>query len=92
MCSFVDNVAASRYEVMVEGLVVGICEYVVTDEAVVLPHTMIYPSMRARGLAVRLVRHALDDLASRGLRVVPTCWFVAEFIEANPEFQPLVAP
>jgi len=32
------------------------------------------------------VRAALDTLAADGERVLPTCWFVAEFIEANPQY------
>jgi uncharacterized protein len=89
---FVDNVAASRFEVLADGEVVGVCDYVLSASEVVLPHTMTFPSMRGNGLASRLVRFALDDLAQRNLRVVPTCWFVAEFIAANPEYRRLLVP
>jgi predicted GNAT family acetyltransferase len=90
--SFVDNAAASRFEVLADGAVVGVCDYEISGAEVVLPHTMIFPSMRGNGLASRLVRFALDDLALRNVRVVPACWFVAEFIAANPEYRRLLAP
>ncbi len=40
--------------------------------------------------ATQVVNFALDDLSERGQAVVPTCWFVAEYIEAHPEFQHLL--
>ncbi|MEK7426032.1 MAG: GNAT family N-acetyltransferase [Actinomycetota bacterium] len=89
--SFVDNESSSRYEVIADNSVVGFCEYVNLGAEVVLSHTVIDPSMRARGLATRLVRFALDDLTVKGVQVVPDCWFVAEFIDAHPEFHPLLA-
>lgn len=89
--SFVDNESSSRYEVIADHSVVGFCEYVHRGAEVVLPHTVIDPSMRARGLATRLVRYALDDLAAKDVHVVPDCWFVAEYIDAHPEYHPLIA-
>lgn len=52
--------------------------------------TRVPPEARRRGIASRLVRHALDDARARGLRVVPTCSFVAAFIERHPEYAALV--
>jgi predicted GNAT family acetyltransferase len=47
--------------------------------------------MRGRGLGSELVRAALDDVRRRGATVVPTCWYVAEFIDAHPEYGDLLA-
>ena len=60
-------------------------------EVVVLPHTVIDPPERGRGWGEVLVRAALDDLRRRDVRVVPQCWFVAEFVALNPEYGDLVA-
>jgi predicted GNAT family acetyltransferase len=38
------------------------------------------------------VRGALDDVRRAGATVVPQCWFVHEFIEANPDYADLRAP
>lgn len=56
-----------------------------------LPHTYTMPAFRGRGLAAQVVNFALDDLSARGQIVLPTCWFVAEYIEAHPEFQHLLS-
>lgn len=56
-----------------------------------LPHTYTMPTFRGRGLAAQVVNFALDDLSARGQIVIPTCWFVAEYIEAHPEFHHLLS-
>lgn len=81
----------SRYELVLDGDVVGVADYHDDGTRVVLPHTVIDPHMRGRGLGDVLVAGALDDLKNQGRRVVPTCWFVAEFIERNADYGDLVA-
>jgi predicted N-acetyltransferase YhbS len=49
------------------------------------------PARRNQGLGAQLVRGALDDVRRKGAKVVPMCWFVAEFIEEHPEYADLRA-
>jgi uncharacterized protein len=51
--------------------------------------TQISPSRRGQGLGEVLVRGALDDLRSRGTDVKASCWYVADFLDANPDYQDL---
>lgn len=81
----------SRYTISVDGRVVGVAEYQPSDDALVFPHTEIDQSLRGQGLGAALVRGALDDVRRRGHRVVPVCWYVAQFIDQNPEYRDLVA-
>jgi predicted GNAT family acetyltransferase len=85
------NVEASRYELLADGELVGIADYRITDDRIVFPHTEIDASRRGQGLGAVLVRGALDDVAGSGRTVVAQCWYVAEFIDENPEYQPLLA-
>ena len=82
-----------RYELFVDGEMVGIAEFTVSPDGNVatFPHTVIAPERRGTGLGDVLVRGALDDVKDRVTKVVPACWFVADFIEANPEYADLVA-
>jgi predicted GNAT family acetyltransferase len=80
-----------RYEYVVDGTPVAVAEYRIEDERLVMHHTYTDPAHRGQGIAGRLVAGALDDVRARGLRVVPTCWFVAEFVGANPGYADLVA-
>jgi uncharacterized protein len=86
-----NNEGRSRYELVGDGRVVGIADYVVRGDTLVFPHTEVDPELRGRGLGVMLVREALDDVRRSGRTIVPACWFVAEFIDAHPEYGDLVA-
>jgi predicted GNAT family acetyltransferase len=86
-----NNSERSRYELFVDGQLVGIADYRVTGETVVLPHTEIAPDRRGQGLGAVLVQAVLDDVRSSGRAVVPTCWYVAEFIDDHPEYRDLLA-
>lgn len=81
----------SRYELLMDGEVVGIADYHRTGEVLVFPHTAIDPDRRGQGLGDILVRAALDDVRARGDKVIPQCWFVRDFLEANPEYADLRA-
>ena len=82
-----NNAVASRYELFVDGALVGIADYEVVDDRVVFPHTEIVREQRGRGLGAVLVQGALDDVRSTGRSVVPQCWYVAEFIDDHPEYE-----
>lgn len=51
--------------------------------------TQVSPSRRGQGLGEVLVRGALDDLRARGASVKASCWYVADFLDANPDYQDL---
>lgn len=85
------NPAASRYELRVGDELVGRADYVEREDVVVIPHTETRPEFGGRGLAGRLVRYALEDIAEQGKKVDPACPFVDVFIERNPEFAGLRA-
>jgi predicted GNAT family acetyltransferase len=83
------NAAAHRYEITVAGAT-AVADYRDEGGRRVFSHTFVPPALRGRGLAEKLVRHALSDARARNLRVVPACSYVAKFIERNPEFKLIV--
>jgi len=86
-----NNAEESRYELVVDAEVIGVAEYRRQGDTLVFPHTQVKSSFRGQGMGARLVQAALDDVRARGQRVVPRCWYVAEFIDANPEYRDLLA-
>jgi len=81
-----------RYEIAVDGEVVGFAEHhPIGDGVEVFPHTVVLPAHEGQGLAGRLVRYALDDARARGVRVQPSCSYVAAWIDRHPDYQDLVA-
>lgn len=85
-----DRPDRGRYELVVDGVVVATCDRAVRGGVMILPHTVVDRRYRGRGLAARLVEHALDDARSQGLTVAPRCWYVAEHIGRHPEHLDLV--
>jgi predicted GNAT family acetyltransferase len=53
-------------------------------------HTFVPLSQRGRGIASQLTAHALEHARERGLRVVPSCPFVAVYIERYPNYRGLL--
>jgi predicted GNAT family acetyltransferase len=85
-----DDAATGRYEVRVSGALAGYAERIRRGDTLVLPHTVVDPAFRGRGLAGHLVQRALDDARSEGLSVAPTCSYVADHIARHPEDLDLV--
>lgn len=81
----------SRYLLRAGGEIIGVADYRDRGDALVFHHTEIDRSRRGHGLGGTLVRGALDDVRARGRTVVPTCWFVAEFVDLHPEYADLLA-
>lgn len=87
-----DDRAAHRYELTVGEELACVAEYVVGPGRLELVYTEVVERFAGRGLATRLVIHALRDAKRRGLEVVPTCSFVAGVIARNrEEFSSLVS-
>ena len=86
-----NNEEASRYELVREGRVVGVADYRDVGDHLVFPHTEIERPLRGQGLGNELIKGALDDVRRLGRTVVPSCWAVADYIAANPEYADLLA-
>ena len=90
----VDRPDQRRYELELDGQLVGLLTYRVDAGAGVITHrhTEIDPRNGRRGLGSELVQFALDDARARGLLVRPDCPFVAAFIDRHPDYADLLAP
>jgi predicted GNAT family acetyltransferase len=53
-------------------------------------HTFTPPALRGHGIASRLTEFALRHARENGLKIVPTCPFVADYIARHPEHQSLL--
>lgn len=76
----------SRYEAHLDGGLAGWAEYTTTPEMLVMTHTEVLPAHEGRGVGSALARYALDDVRSRGLRVLAVCPFVLAWIRRHPGY------
>jgi predicted GNAT family acetyltransferase len=86
-----DNPSGLRYELFLDGDLIGELLYSRFHDRIALIHTEVSPSVEGRGLGARLVAGALDDIRARGLHVVPICPFVSSYISRHPDYGDLVA-
>ncbi len=85
------NEQQSRYEMVVDGEVAGFADYIDRDGVRMFPHTVTSPQHRGQGVAGEVVRAALDEARADGVKVVPACSYVADYIDRHPEYADLVA-
>jgi uncharacterized protein len=83
--SVVDNRARRRYEIRIGGSLAGYSNYKRSPRTVVFTETVVEPRFRGRGVGSRLIAAALADAERRGLRIVPRCSFVQDFIRLQPD-------
>lgn len=86
-----DHPEAHRYELRSGDEVVGFIVYRLAGDVITLVHTEVDPAHSGQGHAATLARGALDDARARGLGVVPSCPYVARYIDKHPEYADLVA-
>lgn len=81
----------SRYELVDDaGEVLGHVRYRHDGDVLDLLHTEIDDGHEGEGLGGTLARGVLDDARGRGLRIRPTCPFIAGWIEKHPDYADLV--
>jgi predicted GNAT family acetyltransferase len=86
-----DMLDRSRVEATLDGEVVGVLDYRRKDGLIYYDHAETVIALRGRGIAAQVVEAALIAARAEGLKVVPRCPYVADWIQAHPDFQPLVA-
>ena len=80
------DAAAGRFEILADEVVAGYTDYSDgTDGVREFPHTVVASEFGGRGLAGKLVGEALQVTKDEGLRVRPSCSFVAGYIDKHPD-------
>lgn len=85
------NDERSRFEGHVGDELVGVVNFSLREQLMIITHTGTEPAWRGRGLAARLTAAALDDVRAQGMTVEPVCPYTAKFIGDHPEYAELVA-
>jgi predicted GNAT family acetyltransferase len=87
---FVDDPDRHRFDLRSGEEVIGFLDYQLATSVIALVHIEVDEAHNGQGHAATLARSALDEARSRGLRVVPTCPYVASYVRKHPEYADLV--
>ncbi len=87
-----DNQQNTRYEFDLGGGHVAILTYKLYEEVIVLVHTEVPSEFGGQGIANKLIHDVLEDCKERGLKVAPSCPFVALYIKRHPIYQLMTVP
>jgi predicted GNAT family acetyltransferase len=79
-----------RYQLILDGQVVGFSDFRVRPGYLVFVHTETDPNFEGRGFGSQLARGALDDVRARGEKIKAECPFIAAYIKRHPEYEDLL--
>jgi uncharacterized protein len=85
----VNNTERQRYELLVDGHIAA-TYYEKSDGVITFVHTEVPSQLGGKGIGSKLVRGALDQVRSEGLKVVAQCPFVKAFIEKHADYAGLL--
>ena len=89
--SITHNEAAQRFEAAPDGHL-AVCDYRRQGNTLVLHHTEVPQALQGQGVAALLVQATLDWAREQGLRVRPTCSYVATYMQRHAQTQDLLEP
>jgi uncharacterized protein len=85
-----NSTESGSYDAVLGDRVVGTIVYELRDHRMVIRHTVVDPEFRGQGIARALAQKALDDLAANGTSLTNYCGFIADYIQRNPQYAPLI--
>ena len=89
MTEIVNNRAHHRFELTVEGYLAA-TYYKIADGVITFIHTDVPAELGGKGVGLRLVKGALDQVRADGLKVIAQCPFVKAYIDKHPEYADLL--
>jgi uncharacterized protein len=89
--SVIDAENRHRFELTVDGELVGYLQYRRHEGVIDLIHTQVLPEYEGKGYAAVLARSVLDGCRADGLKIIPTCPYIAHFLTRHPEYDDLRA-
>ena len=89
MSDIIDNKAHHRFELEVEGHVAK-SFYRIENGVITFIHTEVPPELGGKGIGSRLIKGALDQVRTSGLKVIAECPFVKAYIDKHAEYADLL--
>lgn len=59
-------------------------------DTLIYDHTIVPTALGGQGIGSQLAKFALDYTREQGKKVVPSCSFIAHYVQKNPEYQDII--
>ena len=87
-----DNKQEQQFEMALGAGKTAFIRYAEAGEGVVeLTHTEVPEEFEGKGIGGRLVKGTFEILRAENMRMVPSCPFIAAYVQRHPEYQSLAA-
>lgn len=87
----VDNPAMNRFELKLDEDEYAAVYYRLEDGRMIIVHTEVPFRFSGQGIASQIAQAALEQVRSRGLKIVPQCQFFSAYLANHPEYSDLIA-
>lgn len=87
--TIVHNENADRFEAEINGQL-AVVDYERRGDVLYFTHTRTPVPYRGQGIAGKLTAAALEYAKQEGLQIVPVCSYTSSYLQANPQYQPLL--
>ena len=84
------NEAEKQFEIIIDAHTAFI-EYTMKDNKIFLTHTEVPKALEGQGVGSVLVKKTLQHSKDHNMIVVPSCSFVANYINKHPEWQSILS-
>jgi len=84
------NVEANRFEVLLDNGHFAYLKYEESSVGLNFAHTYVPVGFEGKGIAAAIVQFGLEYVRKNNLLLIPSCSYVATYIERHPEFKSLV--
>jgi predicted GNAT family acetyltransferase len=88
---FSHNQDKNRFELRTDGYMAHIEYSLKDDKTMDLIHTRVAQELAGKGIGKILVHKTLEHIKEAGYKFVPTCNFIAAYVDRTPEWKPYVA-
>lgn len=88
--SVIQNNDAYRFEILLEDGQIAYLDYNEFELGLNFAHTYVPKSFEGKGIAATIVKFGLDYARKNNIPIMPSCPYVAAYIERHPEYKDLV--
>lgn len=86
----IHNPTNQRFETTIDGVTAYLSYKSIDETTLDYNHTIVPAELGGKGLGSLLAKTALDYAKENGKKIIPSCSFVAKYLEKNPQYQELV--